>query len=34
MFGRVTQQNLSHPMVKEEERLLRLLGLWKGHEDA
>jgi ketol-acid reductoisomerase len=30
MFKRVTQQNMSHPMVKEEERLLRLLGLWKG----
>jgi ketol-acid reductoisomerase len=31
MFKRVTQQNMSHPMVKEEERLLRLLGLWRGH---
>ncbi len=30
MFRRVTQQNLSHPMVEEEEKLLRLLGLWKG----
>jgi len=30
MFRRVTQQNLAHPMTKEEERLLRILGLWKG----
>ena len=30
MFKRVYQQNLAHPMVQEEERLLRPLGLWKG----
>jgi len=30
VFRRVTQQNLAHPMVEKEEKLLRLLGLWKG----
>jgi ketol-acid reductoisomerase len=30
VFKRAYRENLTHPMVKEEERLLRLLGLWKG----
>jgi ketol-acid reductoisomerase len=30
VFRRVFRENLSHPMVKEEEKLLRTLGLWKG----
>jgi ketol-acid reductoisomerase len=30
VLKRVYQQNLSHPMVKEEKRLLRLLKLWRG----
>jgi ketol-acid reductoisomerase len=30
VFRRVSRENLSHPMVEEEERLLRALGLWKG----
>ncbi len=30
VLKRVFQHNLSHPMVAEEERLLRLLEMWKG----
>jgi ketol-acid reductoisomerase len=30
VLKRVFQYNLSHPMVAEEERLLRLLEMWKG----
>ncbi|MCX6028375.1 MAG: ketol-acid reductoisomerase [Chloroflexi bacterium] len=30
ILRRVFQQNLSHPMAAEEERLLRLLKLWQG----
>jgi ketol-acid reductoisomerase len=30
MLNRVFQQNMSHPMVAEEKRLLQALELWKG----
>ncbi len=30
VLNRVYQQNMTHPMVREEERLLRALRLWKG----
>jgi ketol-acid reductoisomerase len=30
VLNSVLKQNMTHPMVKEEERLLRALRLWKG----
>ena len=29
-FRRAYRENLEHPMVREEEKLLRTLGMWKG----
>lgn len=29
-FNRAYRENLSHPMAREEEKLLRALGMWKG----
>ena len=33
MLRRVYQQNMSHPMVAHEKRLLQMLGWWKGEEE-